>query len=114
MSARITITDVNDLAGKLHRLSQLRFDAVIEKNMTEIYRRGVNGGTPVLTGELRMSLTQAPPDVVGYRKDYAPHVEYGHRTPGGGYVAGQHFLRNNVEKQRSIFRKDLIKQLERA
>lgn len=107
------IRDVNDLAGELQRLSQLRFDAVIMKNMTQIYNRGKEaGGTPVDTGELRMSLGHAN-DVVGYSKSYAPHVEYGHRTVNGGYVQGQRYLKRNVDRQRPIFEEDLRKQLRR-
>lgn len=107
----LVIRDVNDLAGKLNRLSHVRFEAVVIKNMTQIYNRGkANGGTPVDTGELRMSLGQSG-DTVGYVKDYAPHVEYGHRTVNGGYVEGQHFLQRNVRTQEPIFRQDLIDQL---
>ena len=88
----LVIRDVNGLAGKLNRLSHVRFEAVIMKNMAQIYNRGkADGGTPVSTektrpggphGELRMSLGQSG-DTVGYAKDYAPHVEYGHRTVNG-------------------------------
>lgn len=107
----LVIHDVNDLAGKLNRLSHVRFEAVVIKNMTQIYNRGkANGGTPVDTGELRMSLGQSG-DTVGYAKDYAPHVEYGHRTVNGGYVEGQRFLQRNVRAQEPIFRQDLIDQL---
>lgn len=107
----LVIRDVNDLAGKLNRLSHVRFEAVVIKNMTQIYNRGkANGGTPVDTGELRMSLGQSG-DTVGYTKDYAPHVEYGHRTVNGGYVEGQRFLQRNVRAQEPIFRQDLIDQL---
>lgn len=107
----LVIRDVNDLAGKLDRLSHVRFEAVVIKNMTQIYNRGkANGGTPVDTGELRMSLGQSG-DTVGYAKDYAPHVEYGHRTVNGGYVEGQRFLQRNVRAQEPIFRQDLIDQL---
>lgn len=107
----LVIRDVNDLAGKLNRLSHVRFEAVVIKNMTQIYNRGkANGGTPVDTGELRMSLGQSG-DTVGYAKDYAPHVEYGHRTVNGGYVEGQRFLQRNVRAQEPIFRRDLIDQL---
>lgn len=107
----LVIRDVNDLAGKLNRLSHVRFEAVVIKNMTQIYNRGkTNGGTPVDTGELRMSLGQSG-DTVGYAKDYAPHVEYGHRTVNGGYVEGQRFLQRNVRAQEPIFRQDLIDQL---
>ena len=107
----LVIRDVNDLAGKLNRLSHVRFEAVVIKNMTQIYNRGkANGGTPVDTGELRMSLGQSG-DTVGYAKDYALHVEYGHRTVNGGYVDGQRFLQRNVRAQEPIFRQDLIDQL---
>jgi hypothetical protein len=107
----LVIRDVNDLAGKLNRLSHVRFEAVVIKNMTQTYNRGkANGGTPVDTGELRMSLGQSG-DTVGYAKDYAPHVEYGHRTVNGGYVEGQRFLQRNVRAQEPIFRQDLIDQL---
>lgn len=107
----LVIRDVNDLAGKLNRLSHVRFEAVVIKNMTQIYNRGkANCGTPVDTGELRMSLGQSG-DTVGYAKDYAPHVEYGHRTVNGGYVEGQRFLQRNVRAQEPIFRQDLIDQL---
>ena len=43
----IVIRDVNGLAGKLNRLSHVRFEAVIMKNMAQIYNRGkADGGTP--------------------------------------------------------------------
>lgn len=114
--ADLRIVDVDNLAGELRRLSQLRFDAVIEKNMAQIYNRGKRNsktsgtGTPVDTGELRISLGKQR-DAVGYAKDYAPHVEYGHRTAGGGWVPGQRFLQKNVEQQRPIFKRDLVNQL---
>ena len=106
------IIDGDGLAKELDRLSHLRFEAVVLKNMTQIYNRGKSGGTPVDTGELRISLTQTG-DTVGYTKDYAPHVEYGHRTRGGGYVQGQHFLKKNVDTQRPIFEEDLRRELRR-
>jgi hypothetical protein len=109
----IYFKDVNDLEGKLRRLSNIRFEAVIKKNMTQIFNRGKSGGTPVDTGELVGSLSQSQ-DEVGYTKDYAPHVEYGHRLVNGGYVPGQYFLKKNVEAQRPIYRQDLIDQLRKA
>ncbi len=111
----IILKDVNDLAGELRRLSNLRFDAVVKKNMAEIFQRGkVRGsGTPVDTGELIGSLGMAGEEV-GYTKTYAPHVEYGHRTVNGGWVPGQRFLKRNVDTQRPIFERDLKKQLRRA
>ena len=109
----IHLKDLNNLEGKLIRLSRLRYDAVIQKNMTQIYNRGKSGGTPVDTGELVGSLSQSREEV-GYTKDYAPHVEYGHRLVNGGYVPGQYYLKKNVEAQRPIFRNDIIEQLRKA
>ena len=107
------IVDEDGLAAELQRLSQLRFDAVIKKNMTQIYNRGKqDGGTPVDPGELRISLGHKD-DIVGYTKDYAPHVEYGHRTRNGGFVPGQRFLEKNVNIQKPVFHEDLRKQLRR-
>lgn len=109
----IRIVDKDGLASELQRLSGIRFDAVILKNMTQIYNRGkADGGTPVDTGELRISLSQNG-DTVGYTKSYAPHVEYGHRTVGGGYVEGQRFLQRNVKAQGPIYIEDLRRQLRR-
>ncbi len=106
----IALDDVNGLSKALQRLSHARFEGVVMKSMTQIYNRGKNGGTPVDTGELRISLGQTG-DVVGYAKDYAPHVEYGHRTTNGGWVPGQLFLKKNVDEQRPIFERDLKDQL---
>ena len=54
----IYFKDVNDLEGKLRRLSNIRFEAVIKKNMTQIFNRGKSGGTPVDTGELVGSIAR--------------------------------------------------------
>lgn len=113
MSFRLTLKGDDKLAAELNRLSSVRFDAVVKKNMAEIFTRGKAGGTPVDTGELKGSLGKSG-DTVGYAKSYAPHVEYGHRTRGNGYVQGQKFLYGNVEAQRPIFRQDLIKQLKKG
>ncbi len=108
---RFELSGADALSAKLSDLSRVRFEAVVLKNMAQIYNRGkADGGTPVDTGELRLSLGQSG-DEVGYTKDYAPHVEYGHRTANGGFVKGQRFLERNVEKQRPVYKKDLVKAL---
>ena len=124
---RVELHDRDGLVKELKRLRQLRFEAVVEKNMTQIYQRGKRiGGTPVDTGELRQSLgmTKTADGVtVGYTKDYARHVEYGHRQQPGrfvpaigkrlkrSWVPGQAYLKRNVDAQRPIYKQDLIKQL---
>lgn len=110
----LTLKGQEELEKKLIALSSIRWDAVVKDNMRQIYNRGKAGATPVDTGELRMSLSLNG-DTVSYTKDYAPHVEYGHRTRGGGgYVAGQRYLQGNVETQRPIFIQNLIEQLQKA
>lgn len=114
MRVKLTVKGFEPLEAELKRLSRVRFDAVCEKNMTEVYNRGKAGGTPVDTGELRQSLSQSG-DLVGYGASYSSHVEYGHRTRGGnGYVPGQRYLKKNVETQRPIFYADLRKQLNKG
>ena len=70
MRVKLTVKGFEPLEAELKRLSQVRFDSVCRKNMTQVYNRGKAGGTPVDTGELRQSLSQAG-DTVGYNKDYA-------------------------------------------
>lgn len=109
MSAfRLSIEGLPALESELRRLNDIRFDAVVQKQVVQMLTRArAPGGTPVDTGELRLSLGSSG-DEVGYTKDYAPHVEFGHRTKNGGWVEGQHFLKNNVDLQRPIYRQDLI------
>lgn len=117
MSINITFSGFQELEAELNRLSSVRFDAVVKKQVVQMLNRArAPGGTPVSTeetrpggphGELRLSLGSSG-DEVGYTKDYAPHVEYGHRTRDGGYVQGQRFLQRNVDTQRPIYKQDLI------
>lgn len=113
----ITLTGADRLATKLQAKSQIRFDGVCLKNLTEIFNRAKGDGTPKDTGELRISTGIKKPSgsgftgEVGYSKEYAPHVEYGHRTLSGGFVRGQYYLRKNVDTQRPIYKQDLIEAL---
>lgn len=113
---------IEDLAEALKEKSETDYRKVERKNIFEMRNRAVSssspasGGTPVGKykggGELRLSARVNPAgDTFGYTKDYAPHVEYGHRLVSGGYVAGQYYLRTNVNIQQPIFRKDLIEEM---
>ena len=113
MAFSLTLRGQKKLEKKLIALSRIRWDGVIRRNMAQVYNRGKNGGTPVDTGELRLSLGLRG-DTAYYTAEYAAHVEYGHRTRNGGYVKGQRYLKKNVETQRPIFIKDLIAELKRA
>lgn len=104
------------LANELRRKSEADFKRVEQKSLREMRDRAVandspaSGGTPRDSGELRLSASVSD-DTFGYTKDYAPHVEYGHRTRGGGFVPGQYYLQANVNMQRPIFRKDLTEEM---
>lgn len=117
----VSIKGMEKLEAELVRMNNIRWDAVRKKQLAQMLNRARQpGGTPVSTeetrpggphGELRQS-SGASDDEMGYTKDYAPHVEFGHRTKNGGWVEGQHFLQNNVDTQRQIYRQDLINAIE--
>lgn len=120
----LSFLGIKELEKKLQLAQNERFEAVKNKQITEMYNRGKSrgqiGSTPVSSGkksgQLRVSLIKVN-DGIGYVKDYAPHVEYGHRIVRNkktiGHVQGRRFLRANVNVQKPIYKKDLIKQLER-
>lgn len=106
----IEIEGIPQLENELNRLNSVRWNAVVMKQVREMLNRARQpGGTPVDSGELRDSSRGEPNQgLMGYTAEYAPHVEYGHRTVDGGYVAGQHFLKENVDTQRDIYKEDLL------
>lgn len=122
----ITIEGCEELDAALLGASEVRFEVAVKMAARNIYNRAMQGGTPVSTertrpggphGELRQSTTidvQCDKAEVGYTKDYAPHVEFGHRTRGGGYVAGQHYLQRNVDQEKDSFKKLLTEQLRKV
>lgn len=109
---KINLAGIDELETELQRLSDVSLDAVQTKQLTQMLNRARNRGgahgTPVDTGELRASSkADLAEKEVGYTAEYAPHVEYGHRTVNGGYVEGQRFLQANVDRQREIYKTDL-------
>lgn len=103
---RIEVEDaeLQEMMRKLEKISEADYKDAVKLTAQSIYNRGQSGGTPVDTGELRLSMGMTD-DEVGYSKDYAPHVEFGHRTRGGhGYVAGQHYLQANVTAEEPEFK----------
>lgn len=124
MSIKISLNDeqISRLAVKLRSMNEIRFNAVIKKNVTQMHKAALKGGTPVSTevtrpggphGELRIS-SGIYGDEMGYKEEYAPHVEYGHRTVDGGWVAGQRFLQANVDTQRAIYYLDLLNAIKKG
>lgn len=107
-----------ELASALQKKSEADFRKVERKNVLEVRNRAVatqepsSGGTPVDTNQLRLGASaSADGSAFGYIAHYAPHVEFGHRTVGGGYVPGQYYLRTNVNIQRPIFKQDLVNEM---
>ena len=106
----VSVSGTKDLEQKLQRMNQIRFDAVVEKQAIQMVDRATASHNPAQGGQRAGSGGSAE---VGYTKEYAPHVEYGHRTRNGGWVPGQHFLQKNVEIQRPIFQQDLLEAVEK-
>lgn len=120
---KISLEGVQPLLNRLESLRQIKAEGLALQAATQIRERALHnknttrGGTPVDTGELRQTaiLGKIPHGYyVGYIKEYAPHVEYGHRQNVGqfvpaigarlvrSWVPGQHFLRDNVRIQEPL------------
>lgn len=111
---KVKTSGFQELENELQRLNSVKFDAVKKKQAVQMLNRArASGGTPVDTGELRISSTNND-DEMGYTKEYAAHVEYGHRTVNGGYVEGQRYLQKNVDTQRPIYASDLVKAIKKG
>lgn len=115
---RYELMGADVLAQVLQAKSQADFEKVRNKNLLQMRNRAVRsrdpsqGGTPVDTSELRLSAgVDTNRGYFGYTKEYAPHVNFGHRTRNGGYVPGQNFLGANVNIQNPIYRQDLINEM---
>lgn len=115
-------SEIDAIAEKLRSMNEIRFNAVVKKNVTQMLNAARNGGTPVSTdktrpggphGELRLS-SSTYGDEIGYTKEYAPHVEYGHRTVDGGWVPGQKFLKENADTQALIYYQDLLNAIKKG
>lgn len=109
----IKFEGIEELERELKRLNEVRFEGIVTKNLTQMFNRA-KSLTPVKSSQLKQSISKGKEEI-GYTKDYAPHVEYGHRVvihgKQVGYVNGQYFLKKNVDIQRDIYKKDLIKGL---
>lgn len=108
MKIDIQVTGIEPLERVLGKLNAFRLEKVIRDNTTQLWNH-MKSHTPRDTGWLMNNLHAQPNDgIVGYTPEYAPHVEYGHRTVNGGYVPGQYFLKDGVDMQREVYRHDLL------
>ena len=68
---RMSIEGLPALESELRRLSDVRFEAVVQKQVVQMLNRArAPGGTPVDTGELRQS-SSTTRDEMGYTVEYA-------------------------------------------
>lgn len=116
--------NIKKVIEKLDEKSRPDFVAVCKRS-TLLLRNAALKNTPVAKstkyhqgGRLKQSLrmeypTESIDGIVGYTMEYAPHVEFGHRTINGGFVKGQHFLGTAVEEVRPIFYADLKEALKK-
>ena len=110
MNIRVEIDD-RQVREVLDRIQNANWSGIRAKQVVDIYNRAkAPGGTPVKTGELRLS---GQADTVGltfgYTKEYAPDVEYGTQ-----HQRGQHYLQRNCEAQRPIYLEDVKREIKRC
>ena len=55
ISIKLDKRETDALAGALRSMNDIRFDAVVKKNVAQMLNTARNGGTPVDSGELRNS-----------------------------------------------------------
>lgn len=108
----LVLSGAEGLEKKLQGMNDVRWAAVVKKSATQMFNRAKgtdphSGGTPKDSGEMRKTVKKLE-DGIAYTVEYAPHVEYGHRTVDGGYVQGQRFALANLTIQRPIYQGDLL------
>lgn len=103
---KLIVNGDKELLAKFGVLSDIDWRVLKAKQGADLRNRS-NKLTPKITGELRLSAKFDGVDTFGFSKEYAPHVEYGHRTRGGGFVSGRFYLRENVAMQEPIYLKDV-------
>lgn len=107
------------MESRLDALKHIDFGESCKKAATDIYNMGQTQ-TPKKTGELRVSMAvnqnSKTEYQVGYAKEYAPHVEYGHRIVRQGkqvgYVEGRYFLKKMVTAEEPKFKEYVRNQIE--
>lgn len=128
---KIDLQGMPELEARFRAMNEIKWETVVNKNLTSIFNRASRPpGTPKgkqtkthSAGELIRSRRTNLMDIKNgsvtgmfyYSKDYAPHVEYGHRLVRNnrqiGYVVGSKFLFNNVQKQRPTYKNDMLNEL---
>ena len=110
MNIRVNIDD-KQVREVLSRIQNANWNGVRAKQVVDIYNRAkAPGGTPVDTGELRLSGQADTYNMTfGYTKEYAPDVEFGTQ-----HQRAQHYLQRNCETQRPIYLEDIKREIKRC
>lgn len=106
---RITITGVEEVKNRLTDVARVEWDEIQEKQGAEMKQKS-DAIVPVDTGALRDSAYYEDGEF-GYSVEYAPYVNYGHRTTSGGFVEGRHFLEEVVNEQEEKYRQAVLNNL---
>ena len=69
-SVELDKAEIDALAEKLRSMNEIRFNAVVKKNVAQMLSAARNGGTPVDSGKLRNS-SSTYGDEMGYTVEYA-------------------------------------------
>lgn len=115
-SGRIRLDGADELQSALRNGANLSVYDCIKKTTVDLLT-SAKQHTPVDKGKLKQhcysELPQRsasnPEGSVYYTMEYAPHVEYGHRTVNGGYVAGQYYLKAAVDEITPQFQEEIKK-----
>lgn len=126
LRVKMKLEGADDLIRKVNNMAQDKnpLTRAINKTMAEMKTRNNDPTqTPTISGEMRNSfytrILNPTTGQVGYTKEYAPYVEYGHRQEVGRYVPaikkrltkpyveGRYFFKQNIERQREPFQRDV-------
>ena len=129
MSRNVNYRELEAFKNKIDKLSKIGLDKVEQslcKNLANRVVRAAVKTTPVDTGHLKGNyrLSAVYPTGNGYTitvynpVKYAPYVEYGHRTRGGGWCDGKYMLTKATEQVKknanAIVEKAITKEIQRA
>lgn len=107
-----------EVLSKLDRACEVALEIVGGMAESDVAKRIVQNKS-VVTGVLLNSITHEPMDsrteVIGTGVEYAPYVELGHRSRGGGHVNPKPYLQPAIEENAEKYRKviqDVLSKIE--
>lgn len=108
----------NDVNDKLEKACEVALEIVGGMAESDVANRIVQNRS-VVTGVLLNSITHEQMDsrteVIGTSVEYAPYVELGHRTRGGGFVNPKPYLQPTIEENKEKYKaviQDVLSKIE--